>query len=288
MTQRPCIGRIGVWSAELRFGDPAASCTAAAELDRLGYGALWVPGGIGGDILAAMDRLLEVTERTVLASAIINIWRHEPAEIGAWWRGQGPARRARLLLGLGVSHAPLIGARYRRPIAAMSGYIDALEAEGVPARNLCVAAFGPKMLALAAGRTAGAHPYLVTPEHTAAARAQLGPGALIAPCQAVAFETDPARAREIARGALSVYLKMPNYVASWRRQGFTDEDIETASDRLCDALVAWGEVDRLAARVRAHLDAGADHVCVKVVRGAPGGNATDLLDDWRALAAALL
>jgi probable F420-dependent oxidoreductase len=282
------IGRIGVWSAELRFGDPEKSRIAAAELDRLGFGALWVPGGIGGDILASLDRLLDITERTTLASAIINIWKHAPAEIGDWWRGQSPARQGRLLLGLGVSHAPLIGEAYQRPIAAMSGYIGALAAEGVPGARLCVAAFGPKMLALSAARTAGAHPYLVTPEHTVAARAQLGPDALIAPGQAVAFETDPAKAREIARGALSVYLRMPNYIASWRRQGFSDADIETASDRLCDALVAWGEVDALAARVRAHLDAGADHVCVKVVRGAPGGDATDLLDDWRALAAALL
>lgn len=285
---RPHLGQIGVWSAELRFGDPAASRMAAAELDQMGFGALWVPGGLGGDILASMDGLLDAAPRATLASAIINIWKHEPAEIGGWWRGQSQARRARLLLGLGVSHAPLIGEAYKRPLQTMRHYIDALEAEGIPRSNLCVAAFGPKMLALSAERTAGAHPYLVTPEHTAAARLQLGPNALIATGQAVAFETDPAKARGIARGALSVYLKMPNYIASWRRQGFSDEDIETAGDRLCDALVAWGEMDHIAARVRAHLAAGADHVCVKVVRGAPGGDAGDLLPQWRALADELL
>lgn len=282
------IGRIGIWSYELRFGDPQKAILAAAELEKLGFGALWVPGALGGDILPSLDRLLDATEHTTLASAIINIWKHEPAEIGAWWRGQSSARRQRLLLGLGVSHAPLIGEEYSRPIAVMRDYIDELENEGVPSGHMCVAAFGPKMLALAAERTAGAHPYLVTPDHTAAARELLGPHALLAPGQAVAFETDPAKARQIARGALSVYLKLPNYKASWRRQGFSDEDIETASDRLCDAMVAWGDIDQLASRVRAHLDAGADHVCVKVVRGAPGGDATDLLDQWRALAAALL
>ncbi len=285
---RDRIGRVGIWSLELRFGEPAASLEAARELDQLGFGALWVPGGVGGDILATMDRLLDVTQRTTLASAIINIWRHEPAEIGTWWRGQTPARQDRLLLGLGVSHGPLIGASYARPLAKMSGYIDALEAEGVPGARQCLAAFGPKMLALSRDRTAGAHPYLVTPEHTASARALLGPDAMLAPGQAVTFETDPDRAREIARGALSVYLKMPNYMASWKRQGFTDEDIETASDRLCDALVVWGDVGRIVERVNAHLAAGADHVCLKVVRGAPGGDASDLMEDWRALAAALL
>jgi probable F420-dependent oxidoreductase len=234
-----------------------------------------------------MDRLLDVTQRTTIASAIINIWKHEPAEVGDWWRGESPARRERLLLGLGVSHPNLI-ADYQRPLAVMTDYIAALEAQGVPASHLCVAALRPKMLALSADRTAGSHPYLVTPEHTAAARAQLGPDTLIAPGQAVVLEADPVKARQIARGALAIYLPMPNYQASWRGQGFTQQDIETCSDRLCDALVAWGGADQIAARIRAHLDAGADHVCLKVVRGAPGGDATDLLDDWRALAAALL
>jgi probable F420-dependent oxidoreductase len=284
---RARMGPIGVWSAELRFGDQDRASEAAAELDRLGYGALWVPGGIGGDILETMDRLVDATERVVVASAILNVWKHEPAEVGAWWAGESAERRERLMLGLGVSHGPLIGEQYAKPLAVMRAYIGALNAAGVDRDHLCVAAFGPKMLALSRDLTAGAHPYLVTPEHTAEARALLGPEALLAPGQAVALETDPARARQIARGALSVYLPMPNYIASWKRQGFTDEDVATASDRLCDALVAWGDIDQIARRVRAHLDAGADHVCVKVVRGAPGGNASELLDSWRALAGAL-
>ena len=282
------IGRIGIWSAELRFGDRAKACAAARELDQLGFGAVWVPGGVGGDILGAMSDLLDATDRITVASAIINVWKHEPAEIGAWWREQGEARQGRLLLGLGVSHAPLIGASYAKPIAVMSRYIEALTAQGVPRDRLCVAAFGPRMLALAGDQSAGAHPYLSTAEHTAAARAQLGPSALLAPGQWVAFESDPNRARAAIRGALSVYVHLPNYQASWKRQGFTERDIAEVSDRLCDAMAAWGGVDRMVAGVKAHLDAGADHVCVKVVRGAPGGDATELLPEWRELAAALL
>lgn len=284
---RSRLGAIGIWSAELRFGDPTLGRAAAAELDALGFGALWIPGGMGGDILETMDRLADATARATIASAILNIWKHLPAEVGAWWRGQSPARRERLLLGLGVSHAPLIGAQYARPVGVMRDYVEALVSEGVDRERLCIAAFGPQMTALSRDRTAGAHPYLVTPEHIAWTRGVLGPDALLAPGQAVALETDPARAREIARGALSVYLPMPNYIASWKRQGFTDEDIATGGDRLCDALVAWGDVDQIAGRVQAHLDAGADHVCVKVVRGAPGGEAADLMEPWRALARAL-
>ena len=199
-----------------------------------------------------------------------------------------PAAPGASALGPGRQPWADLGAQYQKPLAAMSAFVDALEAEGVPAERLCIAAFGPKMLALSRDRTAGAHPYLVIPEHTASAREQLGPGVLLAPGQAVAFETDPGRAREIARGALSVYLPMPNYIASWKRQGFTDEDIARVSDRLCDAMVAWGGVETIVSRVKAQIDAGADHVCVKVVRGAPGGEATDLLPQWRELAAALL
>lgn len=286
---RARIGTIGIWSGELRSGNLANSCAAAAELDRLGFGALWVPGGIGGDILERMDSLVDATARTVVASAILNIWKHEPSSVGAWWAGQSAVRRDRLLLGLGVSHAPLIGADYSKPIGKMRGYIDALEAEGISPDHLCVAAFGPQMLALSRDRTAGAHPYLVTPAHTTSARAILGADALLAPGQAVALETDPVKARAAARGALSVYLNFPNYLASWRNQGFSDADFTNGgSDRLCDALVAWGNVDSIAARVREHLDAGADHVCIKLVRGAPGGEATHLIADWRTLAKALL
>jgi probable F420-dependent oxidoreductase len=201
---RARMGSIGIWSAELRFGDQGRAHAAAAELDRLGYGALWVPGGVGGDILETMDRLVSATE---------------PAEVGAWWAGESAGRRERLMLGLGVSHGPLIGEQYAKPIAVMRAYIGALNAAGVDRDHLCVAAFGPKMLALSRDLTAGAHPYLVTPEHTAEARALLGPEALLAPGQAVALETDPARARQIARGALSVYLEAPGLHRRGRRDG---------------------------------------------------------------------
>ena len=285
---REAIGPIGIWSAELRFGDREASCEAAAQLDDLGYGALWVPGGLGGDILERMAALVDATSNVTIASAIINIWNHEPAELGQWWKQQGAARQERLLLGLGVSHVSLIGKDYVKPLAKMRSYIDELEAQGIPRQHLCVAAFRPRMMALAGEATAGAHPYLVTPEHTAWAREALGLGPLLAPGQAVAMTSDPVEARTIARGALSVYLPMENYQASWRQQGFTNEDFGEGSDRLCDALIAWGEPESIAIHVRKQLAAGADHVCLKVVRGAPGGEPMGLLDSWRQLAKVLL
>jgi probable F420-dependent oxidoreductase len=282
------LGRVGVWSGELRYAEAGAGREAAAELEALGFGAIWVPGGIGGDLFADVDRLLAATQRTVIATGILNIWKHEPAETGAWWRGLSPDRQARLMLGLGVSHELLIGPDYQRPLAKMGAYLDGLDAEGVPAERRCLAALGPKMLDLARDRSAGAHPYLVPPEHTALARARLGPDALLAPELGVILETDPGRAREIARQAVAVYLAMPNYVNNWRRLGFGDDDVTQPSDRLCDALFAWGGMDRIGQRVNDHFAAGANHVCLQVLRGRAGGDASLPREAWRELAAALL
>ena len=182
---RTRLGRIGVWSLELRFGDPGQAADAAAELDELGFGALWIPGGVGGNVLGDIDRLLSATRNTVLATGILNIWKHDAREIGEWWRAQPAARKERVLLGLGVSHGPLIGDTYRKPLAAMDAYLTQLFAEGLPATHLCLAALAPKMLELSRDRTAGTHPYLVTPEHSAMARELLGPNALLAPEQGV-------------------------------------------------------------------------------------------------------
>jgi probable F420-dependent oxidoreductase len=283
----PPLGRIGIWSSELRFGDKAAADAAAAELEDLGYGALWFPGGIGGNLLADVDRLLAATKRATIATGILNIWKHAAADVGAWWRGLPAQSQSRVLLGLGVSHGPIIGEGYGRPVATMRAYLDGLDAEGVPAAHLCLAALGPKMLELSRDRTAGAHPYLVTPEHTALARKTLGPGALLAPEQAVILETDPARAREIARLSLQRYMALPNYVNNWRRLGFSEDDVTQPSDRLCDALCAWGDADEIAQRVQAHLDAGADHVCLQVVRGPVGADQSLPIQAWRELAKAL-
>ena len=288
MTTKTKLGKIGIWSMELRFGDAAEKREAAAELDELGYGAIWIPGGLGGDIMGDMSQLRAATKKAVICSGILNIWKHKPEEVGAWWKAQSAAEQARLLIGLGVSHGPIIGESYGKPLAVMRAFIDGLAAQNVPAEALCVAALGPKMLELSRDKTAGAHPYFVTAEHTAMARGILGASALLAPEQGVVLESDPAKARDMARTVVDHYRKLPNYANSWRRLGFTDEDISSASDRLVDALFAWGGVDRIAERVNEHLAAGADHVCLQVITGAPSMSIAAARPAWRELAAALL
>jgi probable F420-dependent oxidoreductase len=278
----------GVWSTDLRYGDPAAAVDLAAELEELGFSALWVPD-IGGDLFGSLDNLLGATSRVVIATGILNIWMHTATDTGVWRAGLDEADRDRALLGIGVSHAPLIdtqpGMSWERPLATTRAYLDALDDAGVPRDARCVAALGPRMLELARERSAGAHPYLVTPEHTATARQTLGEGPLLAVEQGVILETDPDAARALARQALAGYTQLPNYANNWRRLGFTDADIESISDRLVDALIAWGDVDAAAARVQAHRDAGANHVCVQLITapGAPVDRAA-----WRTLAPAVV
>lgn len=284
----PAIGKIGIWSLELRFGDKAESSKAAAELDELGYGALWIPGGIDAGAPADVERLLGATRRTVIATGILNMWRHEPSQLAAWFAALPDAHKARTLLGLGVSHGSTIGEKWGKPLAVARQFVDGLEAAGMDRDKLCLAALGPKMLALAGERTAGAHPYLVTPEHTADARAILGPDKLLAPEQGVILEEDPVRARELALAALESYRMLPNYRNNWLRLGFTEQEIDEVDDRLVHRLFAVGGVDDVAERVRAHLDAGADHVCLQVIAGARGGDFATLLPHWRRLADALL
>lgn len=282
----PQVGRIGIWSMELRFGDPVEIAEGAAELDELGFGAIWVPGGIGGDVTGDLDRLLAATSRVTIATGIINIWKHEPAEIAGWWKALPAGEQARVLLGIGVSHGPLIGEVWKKPIAATRDWLEAIAAEGQPAETMCLAALGPKMLELSRDRTAGAHPYLVSPEHTAMAREILGPGPLLAPEQGVILETDPSKARELAVAALAHYARLPNYVNNWLRLGFTQEDVDTLSDRLLDAIFAIGSMEKIVDRVNAHLAAGADHVCLQVISS--GGGVTAVRPAWRELAKALL
>jgi probable F420-dependent oxidoreductase len=278
----------GVWAHELRYGDPAASADLAAELESLGFSALWVPD-VGGELFEALDHLLASTSTATIATGILNIWMHTAAETGAWRDGLAEADRARLLLGIGISHAMLIDAQpgmsWEKPLATTRTYLDAMDAAGIPPEARCLAALGPKMLELARDRSAGAHPYLVTPEHTAIARGVLGDGSLLAVEQGVVLESDPDAARAIARQALSVYALLPNYANNWKRLGYTDDDVSTLSDRLVDALVAWGDVDALAARVQEHRAAGADHVCVQLL-AAPGAPVD--LAAWRELAPALV
>lgn len=283
----PHIGRIGIWSLELRFGDPGEAGEAAAELDELGYGAIWFPGGIGGDVTGDFSRLLSATKRATLATGIINIWKHEPEEIADWWHGLSDDHKARALLGLGISHGPLIGESWGKPIAVTRDYVERLTALGVPADSQCLAALGPKMVALSGELTAGAHPYLVTPEHSQIARQILGAGKLLAPEQGVVLETDPARARELARGAVDHYRGLPNYRTNWHRLGIADEDIESMSDSFIDKIFAWGSLERIAERVKQHLSAGADHVCLQVI-SPQGAGMSKQREAWRSLAAALL
>ena len=283
------IGRIGIWSAELRHGDDAEVADAAAELDELGYGALWIPGEMTPNLPTDLDRLLAATRNTTVASGIINIWMDPASDVGAWWRALATEDAERVLLGLGVSHGATVGDAYRKPLTAMRGYLDELSAAGVPGDRTCLAALGPKMVELARDRTAGAHPYLVTPAHTAAARDALGTGPLLAPEQGVVFDADPARARDLARVHVRGYGQLENYANSWRRLGFSDEDIATCSDRLTDALFACGDENVIAARVEEHLAAGADHVCLQVVTPRIGmPNFAAIRPIWHRLAQALI
>ena len=261
------LGRVGVWNW-LPADDLVTAVEAAAELERLGFGALWFPESAASfDIARA---LLEGTSRMVVATGIVSIWKHPPAESAAAHAELTAAHPGRFLLGLGVSHAFLADGQYRRPLAKMREYLDDLDAAQprVPAAERVLAALGPRMLELARDRSAGAHPYLVTPEHTRLAREVLGPDRLIAAEQAVVLETDPERARALARQHLAIYLQAPNYTNNWRRLGFTEDDLAGGgSDRLVDALVAWGDAGAIRDRVARHHESGADHVCLQVVTG---------------------
>jgi len=282
------LGRVGIWSSSRQWRDQGENKEAAAELDELGYGALWL-GAPNGD-LALVQELLDAVPRMALATGIVNVWMYSPADVAEARARVVGAHPGRFLLGVGAGHAvstEAAGMRYEKPYAKVASYLDGLEAAAapVPKDDMALAALGPRVLKLAAERTAGAHPYLVPPEHTQFARETMGPGALLAPEQKVVLESDRERARAIARKGLAIYLKLPNYTNNLKRFGFTDDDIaEPGSDRLVDGLVAWGDVDTVVARVRAHLDAGADHVCIQALTDASGALPRAA---WRELAPAV-
>lgn len=283
---------IGIWSGELRFGDEGEKREAMAELEELRYTAAWIPD-VGGDVFGALRDLLDASASMVAATGILNLWMHEASDVGEGFAALEADFPGRTLLGIGVSHHLLIDTthpgEYAKPLARTRAYLDRLDAASptVASSRRVLAALGPKMLDLARDRAAGAHPYLVTPEHTAVARAALGDGPLLAPEQHVVLETDAERARAVAREGLGVYLQLPNYVNNWRRLGFTEDDFaDGGSDKLVDHVVVWGDEATIAARVQAHIDAGADHVCVQAVTGAEH---TDFpRAEWRALAPALV
>jgi probable F420-dependent oxidoreductase len=280
---------VGIWSNQLRYGDSAKSAEAAAELEELGFTALWIPD-VGGPVLDSVDSLLSATKQVVIATGILNLWMHEPSDVADRYASLTKSHGERFLLGIGVSHAPLIDTRepglYRRPLAAMRSFIDGLDAADipVPAENRVLAALGPKMLELSATRARGAHPYLVTPDHTAQARELLGTGPLLLPEQAVLLADNRDDARAVGTDFLRTYTSLPNYANNLLRSGFTQDDLDTVSDRLFDAIIAWGDEDAIVRRVDEHKQAGADHVCVQALTAEPLGFP---LDQWRRLAAAL-
>ncbi|MFE0509768.1 LLM class F420-dependent oxidoreductase [Streptomyces sp. NPDC058964] len=282
---RETVGRYGIWSVGLRSENPARRteiAEAAAELEELGYGAAWLGGSSAPGHAVP---LLESTSRLTVGTSIQSIWQYGADESAAAYAEVDKAHPGRFALGLGVSHAKLAD-RYRRPYSALVAYLDALDAAGVPAGRRVLAALGPKTLELSRDRAAGAVPYLVTPEHTARAREILGQAALLAPEFKVVLETDPDRARALARASLALYLTLPNYTNSFLRLGFTEDDLASGgSDRLIDTLYAWGDEDRIRDRVAAFHEAGADHVALQVV---DGGSRDDLpREAWRRLAALL-
>lgn len=273
---RSALGRVGVWSFSLEAQTAAEEREAAGQIESLGYPAIWIPESVTSrEAFSHSAWLLGSTERAVIATGIANIWARDPVAMANGWRMLTDAYPNRFLLGLGVSHSPSVsrrGGRYERPWGKMRDYLDAmdraassaLEPEAEPRRVL--AALGPRMLELAAERALGAHPYFVPVEHTAFARKRLGPEPVLAVEQTAVLEADPAEARRVARRFAVHYLQTTNYANNLRRMGWSDADIGgQGSDAIIDALVAWGDADRIATRVRAHMDAGADHVCVQVV-----------------------
>jgi probable F420-dependent oxidoreductase len=270
---------------------------AAREIESLGYSALWINEATGRDPFVASALLLSATSTLTVATGIANVYARDAMTTAASQKTLAEAFPGRFLLGLGVSSPVLVekvrGHSYDKPLSYLRSYLDAMDAARFTAVGpseqppRVLAALGPKMLELSATRADGAHPYLTTPEHTRQAREILGDGVFLAPEQMVALETDPEKARAIGRLYTSFYLRAPGYLANLRRLGFSDEDWadpKVPSDRLVDGVVAWGDLDTVAARVREHLDAGADHVCIQALRG----DAHVPIDDWRALAGALL
>ncbi len=288
------IGRIGLWQGVLDQQPSGRVREVVAELEEIGWPTVWIPEAVGRDPFVSASVMLGATTSLKIATGIVQIHARHPMTTAAAQKTVCEAFDNRFLLGIGVSHGPFIeGIRkldYSKPYSFMVEYLNEMEgamymaAGPEEAPPTVLAALGPKMLALAAERTAGAHPYFVPPEHTALAREIMGPDALLAPEQKVCLETDADAARALARENMALYLGLPNYVNNLFRLGFTEEDVAEQSDRLVDAIVAWGDLDIIKARIQAHHDAGADHVAVQVLT--PRGELP--LAQWRTLADALL
>jgi probable F420-dependent oxidoreductase len=289
------IGTHGIWTAQLDIQPSGVARECAAEIEELGFGALWIPETVLREPFLHSAFLLEATSTLKVATGIVNRYGRDALTCNAAMQTLNEAHPGRFLLGLGVSHDHLVSKLrkhdYSRPYSGMVEYLDQMNEakffapKGEPPAQMVLAALGPRMLALAAERTAGAHPYFVPPEHTARARETMGPGPLLAVEQMVVLDTDPEQARATARSHMSMYVRAPNYANNLKRLGFGDDDLaDGGSDRLVDAIVAWGTMDDALARVQAHLDAGADHVCVQILDADPMHLPRT---EWRELAAAL-
>jgi probable F420-dependent oxidoreductase len=274
------LGRFGVWLGSIGMLGAEAERAAARELEAAGYGAIWFgESPFNKEALSHAALLLDATEHVTVATGIASIWLRAPASAANGAATLAEAHPGRFVLGLGVSHAPLVGflgQDYARPLTRMREYLDAMDEARYtaapppePAPRV-LGALAPKMLELARDRAHGAHPYLVTPEHTRRAREILATGQLLAPEQAFVLEVDPERARAVARGHLEMYLGLPNYRDNWLRTGFDEADLaDGGSDRLVDALVAWGDEDAVRQRVEEHVAAGADHVALQALGDEP-------------------
>ncbi|MGE5272855.1 MAG: LLM class F420-dependent oxidoreductase [Verrucomicrobiota bacterium] len=287
------LGRVGVWNTGVTNAPAAELRDGLAEYEALGYPAIWFGEAFSRESLSTAALTLSWTRELVVATGITNVYARDATAANAGMKTIGEAFPGRFVLGLGISHqhpVSMRGQAYGPPVTTMRTYLDAIESatylgqepsERVP---IVLAALGPRMLDLARDRTDGAHPYFVPPEHTAQARERLGPGKLLAPEQAVLLTDDEQRARELAREHCAFYLTAPNYRNNMLRLGFEERDLENGgSDRLLEQIVVWGDEDAILARVRAHLDAGADHVCIQTL---PSGELD--LDTLRRLAPALL
>ena len=269
------LRKLGVWIS-MDSMTAAEAAPFAKRVEEWGYAALWIPESRGRNALVHSSWLLANTWRLIVATGIANIYARDPMAMANGQRGLSEQSDGRFLLGVGVSHRPMVqgirGHTYGRPVATMRAYLKAMRAAPYQAPMpretplTVVAALGPKMIALSSELADSAHPYNTTPEHTAKAREILGPGKLLCPEVWVLLETDPAAARRAAREQLSRYLQLENYVNSWRREGFSETDLAAGgSDRFLDAMVAWGDERAIRARIQQHWDAGADHVCIQAI-----------------------
>ena len=285
------LGKLGVWYF-LDALDSGASAEATARIESLGYSALWLPEAVGRNPLTHASWLLANTSELVIATGIANIYHREPGVTLSAQQTLAEQSNGRFLLGLGVSHKPLVegvrGLEYKPPVATMSEYLDKMAAapytgpQAAEAPPTVIAALGPKMLALAAEKCAGAHPYFVSPDHTAFAREIMGPDAWLCVEQKVVMETDAEKARKLARDIAQLYMPLPNYRNNWKRMGLTDADLDNGgSDAFIDATFAWGTAEAIGNRIVEHFDAGATHVCIQPVN--PNGQFGDL--HWDTLAA---